>query len=185
MKNPVFARKKIYRVSFDAMLLAINVVMNVAVPSELSWASLPVLVCAFVMRPADTVAVAVIGSFIEQLFYGLNVTTGAWMLPWLIFSLYVGFGAAWARRRESTLLTVFVIASGEILLNICNTSVLLALGFIVFDPTTFVPWLPLPLAAVAFYLARMPQAVVRAVLSSVALPLLMPPLRRVLAKLNN
>ncbi len=184
MKSPVSARSKIYRIALDAVLLAVNVVMNVAVPSELSWASLPVLLCAFLLRPADAVAVATIGSFIEQLFYGLNYTTVFWMLPWVIFSLYVGIGALLARRSRHFFWTAFVLVTGELLLNICNTTALLGFGYVHIDPSAFAGGLPMPLVAILTYLVRMPQAAVRAVLSAVVVPLLLPPLRRVLSKRN-
>ncbi len=182
MKGPVSARSKIYRIALDAVLLAVNVVMNVAVPSEFSWASLPVLLCAFLMRPADAVAVATIGSFIEQLFYGLNYTTVFWMLPWVVFSLYVGIGASLARRSRHFFWTIFVLVTGELLLNICNTTALLGFGYVHIDPSAFSSGLPMPLVAILTYIVRMPQAAIRAVLSAVVVPLLLPPLRRVLSR---
>ncbi len=182
MNNPVSARSKIYRISLDAVLLAINVVMNVAVPSEFSWASLPVLLCAFLMSPGDALAVAALGSFIEQLFYGLNATTVLWILPWVVFAAFVGFGAALARRHERMWCMVLVIVAGELVLNICNTSVLLYFGYVQMDPAQFTEGLAMPLVAVLTYLVRMPQAVIRAVLSAIVVPLLLPPLRRVLKR---
>ncbi len=182
MNDPVSARSKIYRISLDAVLLAVNVVMNVAIPSELSWASLPVLLAAFLLRPADAVAVAVLGSFIEQLTYGLGFATVIWMLPWAVFSVFVGLGAALARRRQRLFPMMLVIVVGELLLNVCNTSALLYFGYVTVDPSAFAEGLAMPLVVLLTYLVRMPQAVVRAVLSAVVMPLLLPPLRRVLAK---
>ncbi len=182
MNSPVSARSKIYRISLDAVLLAVNVVMNVAVPSELSWASLPVLLAAFLLRPADAVAVAVLGSFIEQMTYGLGFATLVWMLPWLLFALFVGVGAALVRRNRRLIWAVLVIIAGELLLNVCNTSALLYFGYATVDPSAFSEGLAMPLVVLFTYLVRMPQAIVRAVLSSFIIPLLLPPLRRVLAK---
>ena len=183
MKNPVSARSKIYRLSLDAMLIAIFVALSM-VPSEISWASLPVLLCAFLLGPADVIAITLRGSFIEQMWYGLNFTSVIWMLPWALFALFVGFGARLARKDLKTWKIVLVVVCAELLLNIGNTSALLYFGYVSVDPSSFSAGLPLTLVAVLTYIVRMPHAVIRAVLSSVAIPLLLPPLRKALARIH-
>ena len=183
MKNPVSARSKIYRLSLDAMLIAIYVTLSM-VPSEISWASLPVLLCAFLLGPADVIVITLCGSFIEQMWYGLNVTSIIWMLPWAVFAIFVGFAAKLARKDLKLWKIILVVACAEILLNVGNTSALLYFGYVSIDPASFSPDLPIWLVAVLTYIVRMPQAVIRAILSSVVIPLLLPPLRKALARMH-
>ena len=177
MKSPVSARPKIYRIAMVAMFIAIHVILSM-VPSEISWASLPVLVCAFLLGPIDTVTVAVIGSFIEQLQYGINVATIFWILPWLIFGLVAGF-LAWFIRRgdERVWKIVVVVAVSELVLNIANTTALLGFGYVAVDFSA-------PHLVLLAFLVRMPHAIIRAVLSSVVIPLLVRPLRRTVERLR-
>lgn len=182
MKNPVSARSNIYRIALDAMLVAIYVVLSM-VPSEISWASLPVLLCAFLLSPVDTVIITLCGSFIEQLWYGLNITSFIWILPWAVFAVFVGFLAALVRKNPKIWKMILVIVCAEILLNVGNTTALLYFGYVTVDPTQFSPEFPMWLVTLLTYILRMPQAIVRAVLSSVVIPLILPPLRKVLARM--
>ncbi len=169
------SRSVLYRLTLDAMFLAIYVVFSIGIPSQISWASLPILLCAFLLSPGDTVAIATIGSFIEQLTYGLGVTTIFWMLPWVAFALCAGLGAALVRRRERLWKMITVIVVSELLLSLCNSIALFGLGFAILDMSS--PWMIL-----LGFVTRMPQGVIRAVVSSVVIPILLPPVRRVLAK---
>lgn len=177
MNSPVSARAKIYRIAIDAMLIAIFVILSM-VPSEISWASLPVLLCAFLISPVDAITVAIFGSFIEQLWYGINYTTVLWMLPWALFGCFVGLGAYVVRKHPRVWKTVVIIVCGEILLNLANTTVLCSLGFLSLDFSASLG------ALVLLYITRMPQAIIRAVLSSIVIPLLLPPLRRALNRMR-
>ncbi len=182
MKNSLSARSKIYRITLDAMLIAIFVILSL-VPSEISWASLPVILCAFLIGPVDTVVIALCGSFVEQMWYGLSFASIIWMLPWALFSLFVGLAAFFARKNEKVWKIVLICVLGELLLNVANTSALLYFGYVHVDPASFAEDLPLGLVVVLTYVVRMPHAIIRAILSSVAIPLLMPPLRRALGRL--
>ena len=176
MKNPIFARAKIYRIALDAMFLAIFVVLSL-VPSELSWASLAALLCAFLVGPVDVLVVVLCGSFVEQMTYGLSFASVIWMLPWLVFGLVAGLGAYLVRRNPKPWKMIPVIVLSELLLNVANTLALLYFGYAVIDFQAG------PLVVIGAFLARMPHAVVRALLSSVAMPLLLPPLKKQLDKL--
>ena len=175
MKSPVSARSKIVRLTLTAMMIALFVVLSM-VPSELSWASLVGLVCAFLLGPVETVTVVLCGSFIEQLWYGLNWYSLLWMLPWVLFGLVCGMGAYLTRKNARVWKTVLVIFAAELTLNVANTTVLCLLGYVTIDFSQafyLIVWA---------YLLRMPHALIRSVLSSIAIPLLIPPLRRVLNK---
>ncbi len=169
------SRSMLYRLTLDAMFVAINVVLGM-VNSEISWQSLPVLVCAFLMRPGNAIVVSLLGSFVEQLRWGLGFATVLYMLPWLLFGILCGFGAMWWRRDPKIWKSTLVIVVAELVLNLSNTAVLLYLGYAVIDLSS--PWLTF-----WGFLLRTPQALVRAVLSSVTVPLLLPPLQKALAKL--
>lgn len=177
MQSPVSARSKIYRLVLDAMFLAIFVLLSL-VPSEISWASLPVLLCAFLIGPVDAVTVALCGSFIEQMGYGLNAASIVWMLPWLAFGLFAGLGAALIRRDPKPWKMVPVIVAAELILNLSNTLALLYFGYVAIDFQAG------PVVVITAFIVRMPHAVIRAILSSVALPLLLPPLKKQLEKLK-
>jgi len=159
MSHPVSARPRVYRITLDAMFVAIFVVLSM-VPSQLSWASLPALLCAFLLGPLDVLTVVTIGSFIEQLWYGLSIQTIFWMLPWIAFG----------------------IVCSELLLSVANTSVLIGFGYVMIDPSKFASTTPFWWVTVLTYVLRMPQGIIRAVLSSITLPILLPPLRKVMKK---
>ena len=176
MNRSVSARKHVYRLTLDAMMIAIFVVLNM-VPSEISWASLPILLCAFLIGPVDTVVIALCGSFIEQMWYGLSFYSLIWMLPWLAFSLFVGLLAFAIRKNERIWKLIPIVVCGEILLNVANTLALCYFGYVSIDFSAA------PHLVLWAFILRMPQALIRATLSSVVVPLLLPPLRRVLAKI--
>lgn len=181
MKSPVSARSKIIRLTLTAMMIALFVVLSM-VPSELSWASLVGLICAFLLGPVETLTVVVCGSFIEQMWYGLNWYALLWMLPWVLFGLCCSFGAYMLRsfsKWKGTAFTVLVIVLSELLLNVANTSVLCYMGYVMID------FSQAPHLVIWAYLLRMPHALIRSALSSIAIPLLLPPLRRALWKNMN
>ncbi len=183
MKDPVSARSRIYRITLDAMLIAIYVILSM-VPSQISWASLPVLLCAFLLGPVDAIVITLCGSFIEQMWYGLSFASLIWMLPWAVFATFIGLAAMWVRKNPKAWKIILTVVCAELLLNIGNTSALLYFGYVSINPESFSAGLPLWVVAVLTYIVRMPQAVIRAILSSIAIPLLLPPLRKVLARMR-
>ena len=181
MSRPVSARSHVYRITLDAMFVAIFVTLSM-VPSQLSWATLPALLCAFLLGPIDVLAVVTIGSLIEQIWYGLSFQSIFWMLPWIAFGIVIGLFAWLCQKYPKIWLMIIGIVCAEILLSVANTSVLLRFGYVMVDPTKFPTTVPLWLVTVLTYILRMPQGIIRAVLSSVIVPLLVPPLRRAMAK---
>ena len=167
-------RAHLRRLVLDALLVAFHVLW-VFVPSELSWQSLPVLLCAFLIGPVDAIVVAVIGSFVEQMYYGISLVSLAWMAPWVVFGLSVALGAFLIRKNPRPWLIALVVVVTEIVLNLGNTTVLCALGYLSADFSAA------PTVLALLYLGRLPHGLIRAVLSAVVIPLLLPPLRRVLS----
>lgn len=177
MKSSVSARKRIYRITLDAMLIAFHAIMG-TLPSEFSWQSLPVLLCAFLIGPVDAIAVSLIGSFIEQIQYGINAATVLWLLPWLFIGAFSGILAYVIRKNPKVWKIVVIVICSELLLNIANTIVLCYFGYLSADFSAT------PAVLLVLYIGRMPQALIRAVLSSIAIPALLPPLRKTLAKMH-
>lgn len=175
MKRSVSLRSNVLRLTLSAMMIALFVVLSM-VPSEISWASLVALVCAFLLGPAETMTVVIFGSLIEQMWYGLNWYALLWMLPWVLFGICCGFGALWSRRSPKVWKTILVVVASEIILNVANTSVLCYFGYVAID------FSQAPHLIIWAYLLRMPHALIRSALSAVAIPLLIPRLRRVLSR---
>ena len=168
-------RAHLRRLVLDALLVAFHILW-VFVPSEFSWQSLPVLLCAFLVGPTDALVVATIGSFVEQMYYGISLVSLAWMAPWVVFGLAVAIGALLIRKNPRPWLVAIVTVIAEIVLNLGNTTVLCALGYLSADFTAT------PAVLALLYLGRLPHALIRAVLSAVVVPLLLVPLRRVLSR---
>ena len=175
MKTLERNRTHLRRLVLDAMLVAFHILF-VFVPSELSWQSLPVLLAAFLLGPFDAVVVAVIGSFVEQMYYGISLVSLVWMAPWVVFGLFVALCVLFVCKKPRVWQIALIVATAEILLNLGNTTALCSLGYLSADFTAA------PSVLLLLYLGRLPHALVRAVLSAVVVPLLLPPLRRVLCR---
>ena len=72
------------RLTTDAVLIAVYVALasfvSINLPiAQFSLSSLPILLCVFALGVPDAVAVALCGSFIEQVLYGLSPTAPLWM----------------------------------------------------------------------------------------------------------
>ncbi len=167
------SRSMLYRMALNAMLIALNAVMGL-MPSEVSLQSLPVLVAACLLSPGDAVAVAVLGSFIEQLHYPLGLGSVLFLLPWLVYGLAIGFGARIIRRRERVWKIIALMVCAELLLNICNSTVLFSLGYAVLDLSS-------PRLFLLGFVLRMQYVPFRLFVYAVVVPLLLPPVRRALA----
>lgn len=187
MNDPISARKKIYRLALDALFVALYVLfgtfLSFKIPGaiQISFSSLPILLCAFLFRPADAVAVAVVGNLLEQIIdpspYGF-VTLALWLIPGALQALVASAGASVVRRaasqRKAAVLTVLTILGAEFALTLLNTGALYLDGYILHYPVKALHLL-MPM--------RLLNALVRSILSCIIIPLLLVPLRRALAKL--
>ncbi len=130
-------RRMIRRMIMDAILAAMYFVlarfMSIDLPLvQFSISSLPIILCGFLFGPVDTLAVSLLGSFLEQMLsqYGLMVTTPIWMAPVVLLGLFVSF-CAWLCRYEPKswqVITITVIA--ELLFTAANTAVFYIDGMI-------------------------------------------------------
>ena len=190
MNRSVSARKHVYRLTLDAMFVALYVILGTFLSFKLpgaiqiSFSTLPILLCAFLLHPLDAVAVAVGGNFLEQVLdpspYGF-ATLLLWLIPGAVQALIAGFGSLQiekkikAEQKSTALLaTVLVLVCAEIALTTLNT-VTLYLDGALLGYSVKALHLLLPM--------RLLNLAVRTVLSCILVPLLLPPLRRVLAKI--
>ena len=182
MKNPVSARTRIYRLVLNALFVAIYVVFSVFLAFkgktiEISWASLPILLCAFLFSPADAIAVAICGSFLEQLLspYGLSATTPLWMLPVVLQAALASIAVYLARRHMRVWKMAVIIVASELLLTVANIAVSYV-DAILFDYLEYLA-IDIPL--------RLLNGGLRAVISCVLIPLLLIPLHKALARVRH
>ncbi|MBQ9760330.1 MAG: folate family ECF transporter S component [Clostridia bacterium] len=186
MRSSVSPRSNIYRIAVDALFVALYVILGTylsfKIPGaiQISFSTLPILLCAFLFRPTDAVAVAVIGNLLEQIIdpspYGF-ATLLIWLIPGAVQALVASFGARFVReagsKRRAALLMIAVIVCADLTLTLLNTGALYLDGYLLGYPVKALHLL-LPM--------RLLNAIVRSVLACVLLPLLLPPLRKVLAR---
>lgn len=98
MKGDIFMKKITTKaLAYDAVLAALYyalslVSLNLGNEFKISFASLPILVGAFLFGPTHGCLIALVGTFLEQALgkYGLMLTTPLWMLPYIIRGLVAG-----------------------------------------------------------------------------------------------
>lgn len=117
------------RLTLDAMFAALYIVfgsyLTIRLPfAELSLASLPILLCGFTFGPIDALAVSVCGAFVEQLLYGLSLTSPIWMIPAILQGVYAGFVLYAMRKNPKPLYIAVAVVIGELLLTAANTGAL-------------------------------------------------------------
>ena len=188
MKDPISARSKIYRLAMNALFVALYVILGTflsfKIPGavQISFSTVPILLCAFLFSPVDAVTVAVLGTFLEQILdpspYGF-MTLPMWLIPGAMLALVASLGAMRVRRtksvRAAVLLTVVTVACAEVLLTVLNTGALYIDGYL------------LKYSVKALHLllpTRALNCLVRATISCVLCLALVPPLRRQLTKMQ-
>ena len=146
-------RCMLLRLTTDAFFIAVYVVLSSFVSinlpiAQFSLSSLPLLLCAFAFGIPDAVTVALCGSFLEQVLYGLSPTAPLWMIAPVAMALTAG-GLAHLFRRLScsepriwqTIVTVVV---AEFVMTMVNTG-MLYLDAHIMQYTVKAFWVALPL----------------------------------------
>ena len=126
---------KTRQLATDAMLAAMCAVLGYLSVDlgnlKITFESLPVLVAAFILGPADGLLVGCIGTLIYQILrYGLTVTTVLWMLPYMLCGLLVGL---YAKRKHFSLSKkeiALAVTAAELMILVLNTAVMAADSFI-------------------------------------------------------
>ena len=136
MKNKRnFSRRRYatVRLTTDAVLIAVYVALASFVSINLgnviiSLSSLPILLCVFVFGVPDAVAVALCGSFVKQVLYGLSPTAPLWMAAPVAMALTAGGLAALFRRLSGRELpvwqTIVTVVVAELVMTLVNTGML-------------------------------------------------------------
>jgi ECF transporter S component (folate family) len=122
------------RICRTAVLTALYVLLTMvsvrAGNLHVTFASLPVVVCALLFGPAEAGTVALLGEFLNQMLsYGFTATTVLWLLPPAVRGLIIGAAAVRALRsgrplelRPAVFYAVCVCAAA--VTTICNTAVI-------------------------------------------------------------
>ena len=188
MKNSVSARSKIYRLAMNALFVALYFILGTylsfKIPGavQISFSTIPLLLCAFLFTPVDAVTVAVLGTLLEQILdpspYGF-MTLPMWLVPNAVLAVVVALGAIRIRKMESRktalVCTAVLIVCAEVLLTALNTAALYVDGYL------------LGYSVKALHLllpTRVANCFVRAAISCVVCLALIPPLRRQLKKMG-
>ena len=186
MKSTTFDRQRIYRIALDALFVALYVILgtylSIKIPGaiQISFSTLPILLCAFLFRPSDAVAVAVLGNLIEQILdpspYGF-ATLLIWLIPGAMQGLVAGMGAGYVHKASSKgralVWMILVIVCSDLTLTLLNTGALYLDGYLLHYPVKALHLL-MPM--------RLLNAIARSVIACILLPLLLPALRRVIAR---
>jgi len=174
-------KKKIaYRITLDAMFSALYVVLSVLLTvklpiAEFSLCSLPILLCAFLLSPLDAFAVAFIGSFVEQMFYGLDGTFFFWMMPALFQAIVAGVLAELFGKNCAVWKKILTVILAELTMTLTNQIVLYSFGWLTLN-------LDNPVFGILLAVISAPQFLIRTVITATATPLLLPPLQKTLYK---
>ena len=184
--NPTL--KRAHRIAVDALFIALYVILGTVlsfkIPGmiQISLSTLPLLLVAFLLTPADAAAVALLGTFLEQVVdpspYGF-ATLPIWLIPGVVMALTAAFSARYVRlietKKLALLLTCTTIVCAELLLTLLNTGALYLDGYLLGYPVKALHLL-LPTRAL--------NCLVRCVISSVLVNLLLPPLGKMLKRIK-
>ncbi len=122
---------KAKQLAIDAILAAMVAVLGyVSIDAwvfKITLESLPLLIGALLLGPADGLLIAAVGTFISQLLlYGISATTVLWMLPYMLCGLLVGFLAKRKGYELSRRDMIVYSVIGEFLITLLNTGVIYA-----------------------------------------------------------
>ncbi len=85
--------------ALSALYFLLNMISVRAGNLRITFASLPVVVCALLTGPAEAALTAVFGELLNQLLsYGVSATTALWLIPPAVRGVVIGLAALWAHR---------------------------------------------------------------------------------------
>ncbi|MCI2057846.1 MAG: folate family ECF transporter S component [Oscillibacter sp.] len=92
--------RAICRTAVLAALYAVLTLVSIRAGNlRITFASLPVVVCALLYSPWEAATVALLGEFLNQMLsYGFTATTVLWLIPPALRGLLIGLAALHARR---------------------------------------------------------------------------------------
>lgn len=127
--------QKTKRLATDAILAALYIILTAYISIRagnlrITFASLPIIVCALLYGPKDACIVVVLGEFMNQMLsYGFTVTTPIWLIPPLFRALIIGVCASRAARKGTMLernpaAYYLACAAGALATTLANTAVI-------------------------------------------------------------
>lgn len=117
------------RLTVNAMLIAINVVLCILAPVKIAnfkftFEAFPILIAGITLGPIDGLLVGTIGSSIYQILfsgYGFTITTPLWVLPHAISGLVVGLYSKKHNYNLTNVQTITITIISALLVTILNT----------------------------------------------------------------
>jgi uncharacterized membrane protein len=140
--------KLIYRMSIDAMLIAIYFVLaKFTIPIgniRITFATIAIIIPALLFSIPDTLVIALLGEFIIQWtgIYGLTITTPLWLVPPAIRGLIISTIAYVYKKGEDRLenhkvVYSITVISAAIITTVLNTLVMFLDAIIIGYPFEF------------------------------------------------
>ena len=174
-------RNATYRLILDALFAALYLVLaafvSIRTPfAKISFSSLPLLLAAYLFGPVDTILVATVGSFLEQVKFGLCPTTPLWMLPAIVMAGSAGVFGLLARKwgKDSGMYHNLLIAA-TLLAEILFTAALYLDGYLMHYSVK---------ALTALLPPRLANLGVRAAITTLTVRLLLPRVQKLMSKRN-
>ena len=151
---------------------------------KVSLTSVPIFLCAFLFGPLDAMAVAFVGTLIEQLAYGISPTMPLWMLPMILTGLFVGLLAHFLPilkngYQKTVLYAVCLIGTvivGELFLTAVNTGALYLDGYLMKYPVKALNLIIIP---------RLINCGLRAAVNCIVVYFLLPPVQKMINMRKN
>ena len=178
-------RNATYRLILDALFAALYLVLaafvSIRTPfAKISFSSLPLLLAAYLFGPVDAILAATVGSFLEQVKFGLGPTTPLWMLPAIVMAGSAGVFGLLARKweKDSGMYHNLLIAAtllAEILFTAANTAALYLDGYLMHYSVK---------ALTALLPPRLANLGVRAAITTLTVRLLLPRVQKLMSKRN-
>lgn len=114
------------KLALDAMLGAMCAVLGcLAIDTgnvKITLESLPILLGALLLGPADGAAVGLVGTAVYQLLrYGVSVTTPLWIAPYVLAGWAVGYAARKKRFSLRPAETAALVTGAEVFITLFNT----------------------------------------------------------------
>lgn len=179
-------RNETLRLILDALFTALYFVFaaffSIRIPiAKFSLSSIPLLLAAYLFGPVDAVLVATVGSFLEQVKFGLGPTAPLWMLPAILLALVAGLLGKMIRHcahNPRTYYNLLIPATvvAELLFTAVNTAMLYLDGYL----------MQYSVKALSLLLpTRLSNMGARTVVSCITIRLLLPRVQKMLPKRKN
>lgn len=115
------------RLALDGVLVAIYFVLatycSIPIGNQynITLQALPVIICAFLFTPLDTIVVSTMGDLLYQVVrFGLSSTTVMWLVPHLIFACILSIYVYFRKEKMGKVESIIVIILANLILTLLN-----------------------------------------------------------------